>query len=64
LVGFLSVWAHWRQWGDLLDAHGESAVDELFHQWYWEADPTVVAKRDLYVYDPAPVAGRKEEHRG
>lgn len=51
--------AHWRQWGDLLDAHGEPAIADLFHSWYWRDDPTAelhVAGEVLppLIFDPAP----------
>lgn len=31
--------AHWRQWGDLLDAHGEAALEDVFRTWYWSSHP-------------------------
>lgn len=36
-----AVGAHWRQWGDLLDQHGEQVLVDIFHTWYWRDDPTV-----------------------
>lgn len=41
--------AHWRQWGELLDAQGDEAVADIFRQWYWSADPA----GDGLEYDPA-----------
>lgn len=43
--------AHWRQYGALLDAHGEEAIGEIFHEWFWCADPS--ADPSL-LFDPAP----------
>lgn len=31
--------AHWRQWGEILEAEGEEAIAELFHTWYFRARP-------------------------
>lgn len=43
--------AHWRQWGDLLDAKGEEAVIAVFREWYWSSDP----KSDpALIFDPCP----------
>lgn len=51
---------HWRDWGDLLDAHGEKAIHDLFTEWYWVRDPLASIKlRNTYTYDPAPVSGRR-----
>lgn len=44
--------AHWRQWGDLLDAQGEPAIAELFRTWYWRADPTAPVERFGEVLEP------------
>ena len=51
--------AHWRQWGDLLDAHGEQAIADLFHTWYWRHDPSaeLVIGDEVQpplIFDPAP----------
>lgn len=51
--------AHWRQWGALLDAQGESAIDELYHMWYWRKrprDPLNIGGEDQppLLFDPAP----------
>jgi glycosyltransferase involved in cell wall biosynthesis len=52
--------AHWRQWGDLLDAGGEAAIDELFSRWYWRHDPRAALHLDdgeiqpPLIFDPAP----------
>ena len=51
--------AHWRQWGELLEHHGEDAVAEIYRRWYWRAEPGEPAKiegehqPDL-LFDPAP----------
>lgn len=44
--------AHWREWGDLLDAQGEDALGGVFEQWYFSAHPR--ADRSL-IFDPCPV---------
>lgn len=54
--------AHWRQWGELLDHHGEDAVVDIFRRWYWRDDPTVPVtisgeRQPALFYDPAPVVG-------
>lgn len=45
------VGAHWRQYGDLLRAHGPEALEGVFRDWFWcaapKGDPTLI-------YDPAP----------
>lgn len=51
--------AHWRQWGDLLDAEGEEAIAELFRTWYWRARPgkphTIGDEHQpALLFDPAP----------
>lgn len=43
--------AHWRQYGALLDAHGEDALEGVFRQWFWIRDPR--QDRTL-IFDPAP----------
>jgi glycosyltransferase involved in cell wall biosynthesis len=47
-----SYGAHWRQWGQLLDQSGPEAIEALFAEWYWSADPVA---DDTLMYDPAPV---------
>lgn len=52
--------AHWRQWGVMLDEHGEDAIVELFNVWYRHEDPTTVKVVDgeqlpALVHDPAAV---------
>jgi len=51
--------AHWRQWGDLLDAQGEEAIAELFRKWYYRANPLrpITIEDELQpplLLDPAP----------
>ena len=43
--------AHWRQYGALLEAHGETAIGEVFRQWFWSPDPT---SDPTLIFDPAP----------
>jgi glycosyltransferase involved in cell wall biosynthesis len=52
--------AHWRQWGRILDQSGEQAIHDLFHQWYYQEDPTRGVTIDgehhaPLLLDPAPV---------
>ena len=47
-----SVGAHWREWGQLLDQSGPSAIEDLFNEWYWSDDP---GTDPTLIYDPAPV---------
>jgi len=52
--------AHWRQWGQILDQFGEEAIHDLFHQWYYQEDPSagVTIDGELHaplLFDPAPV---------
>jgi len=44
--------AHWREWGQLLEAGGEAAIAELFYTWYWAADPAATG----LVFDPCPLS--------
>lgn len=52
--------AHWRQWGQILDGGGESAVLQIFRTWYWRENPAVELTTDggvvlpPLIYDPAP----------
>lgn len=44
--------AHWRQWGDLLDAQGEEMfIAEVYRPWFFSADPGVDPK---LIWDPTP----------
>lgn len=43
--------AHWRQWGDLLDANGEEALGDVFRAWYWSVDP---GADPSLLFDPCP----------
>lgn len=45
------IGAHWRQYGAILDAHGEQAVEDIFREWYWTADPTTDPS---LIFDPCP----------
>lgn len=43
--------AHWRGYGDILDAQGEEAVESIFTQWFFSADPRW---DESLIYDPCP----------
>lgn len=43
------VGAHWRQYGDLLEANGEQALEGVFKDWFYSEDPTV---DPTLIYDP------------
>lgn len=45
------VGQHWRDYGRLVEAHGEEALHGVFREHFWCADPT--RARDL-ILDPAP----------
>lgn len=52
--------AHWRQWGRILDLHGEDAIHDLFHTWYFRDEPdrplTIEGEiQGPLLCDPAPV---------
>ncbi len=54
-----SFGAHWRQWGELLEAHGEPAIAELFHTWYYRSAPHESCRigdelQPALIFDPAP----------
>jgi hypothetical protein len=42
------VGQHWREYGALLEAHGEEALRGVFREHFWSDDP----ERDGLVYDP------------
>jgi glycosyltransferase involved in cell wall biosynthesis len=44
------VGAHWRQYGDLLDRFGPSALEDVFRRWFWNLSPVDAG----LVHDPAP----------
>jgi glycosyltransferase involved in cell wall biosynthesis len=46
----VDVGAHWRQYGELLERHGEDALREVWERWYWFLSPT----DGHLVHDPAP----------
>ena len=51
--------AHWRQWGEILDNHGEDALAEIFRKWYWRAEPAEPVQiegesQPALIFDPAP----------
>lgn len=51
--------AHWRQWGAILDEHGEDAVADIFRRWYWRRRPDRVERieredQPSLIFDPAP----------
>ncbi len=42
--------AHWRQYGAILDRHGEDALREVYERWFWFLAPV----EGGLVLDPAP----------
>lgn len=48
-----SYGAHWRQWGQLLEQSGPQAIDDLFHEWYYDRYPNRIDTDKIF--DPAPV---------
>jgi len=56
----MSFGAHWRQWGQILDDLGEQAIEELYHTWYWRAEPRAQLEtpdgeiQPALIFDPAP----------
>lgn len=42
---------HWRQYGELLAAHGPDVVADVFRTWFWVSDPTIDPS---LILDPAP----------
>lgn len=45
-----SVGAHWRQYGEILQRHGQEALLEVFYEWYHFKSPVDAGM----IYDPAP----------
>ncbi len=43
--------AHWRAYHQLMVAHGDEAIHDVFRMWFWTADPTT---DPTLIYDPAP----------
>ena len=43
--------AHWRAYHQLMVAHGDEAIHDVFRMWFWTADPTA---DPTLIYDPAP----------
>lgn len=48
----LTEGAHWRQYGDLLDRFGPSALEDVFRTWFWHLAPVEAGM----ILDPAPYA--------
>ncbi len=51
------VGGHWRGYGRILDERGEDGLAEVFHKWFWRADPTAAIEIDgerqpPLVFDP------------
>ena len=46
-----NIGAHWRQYGDILEASGEDAVAGIFWEWFYSEDPKSDA---TLIYDPCP----------
>lgn len=42
--------AHWRAYGDIIDRHGEQALEDVFREHFWYLSPTDSG----LVHDPAP----------
>jgi glycosyltransferase involved in cell wall biosynthesis len=42
--------AHWRQYGELLERFGESALEDVYREWFWARQPHLM---DM-IHDPAP----------
>lgn len=42
--------AHWRQYGAILERHGDDALRQVFERWYWNLAPVEAG----LVHDPAP----------
>lgn len=45
-----SMGAHWRQYGEILERHGDDALREVFETWFWFLSPLDAGM----VRDPAP----------
>lgn len=45
-----SAGAHWRQYGEILERHGEQALRDVWERWYWFLSPVDGG----LVHDPAP----------
>lgn len=43
---------HWRDYGRFLDEKGISAIDEIFHTWFYSADPD---NDPTLINDPCPI---------
>lgn len=46
-----AVGKHWRDWGRLIDEHGEQMLADGFYEHYWSADPE---SDGSLVFDPCP----------
>lgn len=44
--------AHWKDYGRLLDAFGESALEEVYNTWFHLNNPGAI---EGVIYDPAPI---------
>lgn len=44
---------HWREYGQLLEAHGQEALEDVFRTWFWSPDPRM---DPAMVRDPAMAA--------
>jgi len=59
--------AHWRQWGDMLDAQGVASVEGIYWTWYHRQDPTATQVMgdgtvlQPLIFDPAPDNRPKRE---
>ena len=44
--------AHWRQYAQIAETHGDEALEGVFYEWFHSDDPRA---DDTLIYDPAPV---------
>jgi len=47
----VTVGQHWRQYGALIEAHGDEVGADIFRQWFWSPDP---GADESLMYDPCP----------
>lgn len=44
--------AHWKDYGRLLDAYGEAALEEVYNTWFYLKNPV---ETEGVIFDPAPI---------
>jgi hypothetical protein len=47
----VTVGQHWRQYGALIEAHGDEVGHDIFRQWFWSPDP---GADESLILDPCP----------